>query len=100
MNSQELEHIFKHLASLLAAGKDHEARAYLNEQLPKLPEDIRNDIMFEMFTEAIQEEARDRQAIAKLQEESITAIRSMQETQKEIEEDHHKLNPHHPHKHL
>jgi hypothetical protein len=98
MNSQELETIFKHLASLVASGKEYEARAYLGEQLPKLPEDVRNEIMFEMFVEAVQQEAQGREGIANLQEESITAIRSLQDAKKELEDEHSDLHKRH-HRH-
>lgn len=97
MNSQELENVFKQLASLVAAGKEYEAREFLGEQLPNLPEDVRNDIMFEMFVEAVRDEARDREGIAQLQEQSISAIRSLQETKKELEDDHQDLHKHRHH---
>ena len=87
MNIEELTSLYDNLSALVAQGKEDEAREYLGHNLARLPEDVKNQILGEMFFEAIVDEAQEIKAIANAQEKGISALRALETLKKEIEKE-------------
>ena len=84
MNVDELAALHDNLSDLVSAGKEEEAREYLCSHLPRLPEELKNQILGFMFFEAIVDEAREIEGVAKMQKDGISAIQALQALKKEL----------------
>ncbi|MBI5644596.1 hypothetical protein HY970_00695 [Candidatus Kaiserbacteria bacterium] len=87
LSPQEIGAIYEKANALMVAGKSEDARAYLMEQLPQLPEDLRNKIVVELLNEAVQEELHELQTIDDIQEEGMAAAELLEELKKKKEKE-------------
>lgn len=85
MDEQELQGFKDKLATLIQSGDEAAVRAYIGEELDRLPESMQSELVFELFASTIEEELRGQEAIAKLQEEGLAAAEILQEAKKQLE---------------
>ena len=69
--------IYKRLGELLTGGQADQAREYLVSEIQNLPQPTRDEILFELFIDAVQSEARGKQIIAQIQEKGVTAAEAL-----------------------
>jgi hypothetical protein len=74
MTDTELAAFHEKLSQLRAAGKESDAKALLIAELPNLPEALGAEIMIEMFTDALEQQAEGEASIRGIQEEGIAAV--------------------------
>jgi len=87
MNAGELGAFYGNLSALAVGGKEIEAREYLRHHLSRLPVELKNEILGLMFFEAIVDEANEIEAVSKIQEEGILAIKALEAVKREIEKE-------------
>jgi hypothetical protein len=69
----DIQDLYAKLRQLREAGKEEEARALLTSRISELPEELRAEIMLEMFTDALEGEARGMEALREIQREGLAA---------------------------
>jgi hypothetical protein len=69
----DIRELYARLRELNEAGREGEARALLTGRLSELPEDLRAEIMLEMFADALEGEARGMAALREIQKEGLAA---------------------------
>ena len=84
MTPEEMNTLYSEVNALQAAGSMGEAKALLMKNLSRLPEDIRANIMLEMFTSSLEEEAAGLAFTREIQEEGL---RAAEELEKRAEKD-------------
>ena len=93
MTTEELSAFYDNLAPLIARGEEDEAREYLEHHIQLLPEELKNEILGTMFLKALVDEAKETEAIARIQEEGMTAIKALEVLKKELETEEKGENP-------
>ena len=83
MTQQELEQAYDKLVELKDAGDEQGIKAYLKQQMPRFPEDVRGEILARTYFDALVEEADEIEAIASIQKACLAALEALQ---KELEE--------------
>ena len=78
MEAKEIADVYDRVALLLAAGDEQGAREYLVEQYPKLPEEAQRQIALATFIDAMKSDVAERDAIADIQEEGMTAVEALE----------------------
>ena len=79
--------VYEKYARLLAEGKEDEAGKYIGEQLPNLPEDLRNKIIALMLNQSVIDEARELETIHNIQEAGLAAAEKLEELKKNLQEE-------------
>ncbi len=87
MNKEELAAVHDKLVELAQAGNEQAAEAYLIEQMPRLPEDLRKEIIARAYFESLVDEAEETEAIAAIQERGLAAIEVLENALKELSEE-------------
>lgn len=85
MNPEELQAFRDQLDELTAGGTEAQVRAYIDEQFPRLPEDMQNDIAASLLITSLQDETQESDALAAMQEESLAATEGLEKVKKELE---------------
>lgn len=85
LNAEELAVIHDTLAELAGAGKEAEVRAYLKEQLPRLPENMQKEIMARSYFDALVEEADTIEKISAIQKEGLAVIDVLEKALMELQ---------------
>ena len=70
MNEQELDVFKDRLAKLAEHGTEASVRAYVDEQFPRLPKDMQDDIVMGLFVSGLNEEVVEANAVLKHTEDS------------------------------
>ena len=81
--TSQLQQIWTRYNELLSEGKDDEARTFIMEEFPKLPQDLREQLLGEMLTIAMEDEVEGQAARTELQEEGIDSFKALNETGKQ-----------------
>lgn len=87
MTKEELDTFYDKLADLTSHGTEEDVRAYINDQYPRLPEDVRNEILFNTLLTSVQDEVREGRAVDQLQEEGLAAAEALEQAKAEIEQE-------------
>lgn len=87
MTKEELAVFYQKLAALTETGTEADVRAYIDQQLPRLPEDVRNEVIFSSLFSAIEEEAQEEAAIAEIQDQGLAAADSLEKAREEIQKE-------------
>lgn len=87
MTSDSVAHIYKKLGEYLRAEDEEGAREYLAGELKNMPEEMRDELMFEFFIDGLQKEVAGREIIAQLQEEGVTAAEILLQAREELEKE-------------
>jgi hypothetical protein len=88
MTTEELEHFYRRLSTMATTGADqHAIRAYVDEQFPRLPESVQQEIMMNMFASAIIEEAQEQKVSDDLIDKTIDAIEKYEKLREIVEEE-------------
>ena len=87
MNTDELVAFHDNLSELLVEGREDDAREYVGQHVHRFPEEIRGEIMAEMFLQAIVDEANEIETIADFQKEGALALRDLASLKKKLEAD-------------
>jgi len=82
----ELQRVMTRYTELLEKGSEAEARAFVLEEFPKLPQDVREQVLGEMLTMAIEDKVEEREATKALHEEGIAAFKALDEMEKKAKE--------------
>jgi hypothetical protein len=69
----DIQELYAELRELSEAGREAEARALLAGRLSELPEELRAEIMLDMFADALEGEARGMAALREIQKEGLAA---------------------------
>ena len=93
MTTEELSAFYDNLSRLVAEGDEDEAQEYLEHHIQRLPEELKNEILGTMFLKALVDEAKETEAIARIQEEGMTAIKALEVLKKELETEEKGENP-------
>ncbi|HUO56039.1 MAG TPA: hypothetical protein VMU27_01205, partial [Candidatus Paceibacterota bacterium] len=75
MNTEQLQEVYEHLAALAAENKNEEFREYLSTKLSELPEELQDEIVFGLFTNAVVTRGRELEAVEAIQEEALAAAK-------------------------
>ena len=86
MNTEELTTVYDKLVELAAAGNDEAAQAYLNEQMSRLPEGVRKEIIARAYFDSLAQEAAEIEAIAGIQKQCLAAIEVLERTLAEMKD--------------
>ena len=82
---KNLGKIYEELGEHLRAKDERGAREYLAQELESMPEEVRNEIMFELFVDGLQEEVFAREAMANLKEVVVTTTEALLDAKQEAE---------------
>ena len=74
MNTEELTAVYDKLLELTGAGNGDAAQTYLIERMPRLPEEVRKEIIARAYFDSVVEEVAEIEAIADIQREGLAAI--------------------------
>lgn len=85
MTKEELQSFYDKLAALTEAGDESAVRAYVNEQYPRLPEDVRQEIFFNTMLDTLKEETREEAALLQVQEQGLAAADELMRAKAELE---------------
>jgi len=85
MTQDNFIEIYKRYLELRADGKEAEADAFLQEAVEQLSPEGRAQIMTELATMALEEEVRERDTIADMQEDTIGMYNELEDLKKEME---------------
>ncbi|RJR13125.1 hypothetical protein C4585_02595 [Candidatus Parcubacteria bacterium] len=84
---KELERLYNQYLELEASGDEAGMKAFVKEEMPKLPEELRKKIMMRMFIGAMEDEVDERDTITEIQEKGIEAIEKLDKLEKDLETD-------------
>ena len=87
MTQEELEAFYEKLSSLTENGTEGEVREYVNYHYPRLPENVRQELLFHTLVDAVDKTAREDAAVEQIQEEGLAAIEKLEQLKSEIEKD-------------
>lgn len=85
MDTDEARQILKNALLLAEAGKEDHALNYLKDQLPRLPEELQDEIAAYAFMGAVSEQARQSGVLRRIVEEGLEATRLLEAAKAEIE---------------
>ena len=85
MTTDELAAFHDNLLNMLERDGEEAAKGYLGRHLQRLPEAVRHEILGRIFFEEIVNEAREIEAIAKVQEQGLMAIKALEALKKELQ---------------
>ncbi len=85
-DNKELDTIFATFRDLAAAGKEREAREYLNAEFFRLPKDMQDKLTAFMIVDSLQSEIADAEFKAEIQEEGLAAAEILEKAKKEATE--------------
>ncbi len=87
MTKEELGTFYDKLAELTEHGTEGEVRAYISGHLSRLPENVRNEILFNTLFTAVQTEAEQGSAVAGVLEEGLDMIDALEQAKTKIEQE-------------
>ena len=82
--ADELEQIYLRLNELIAAGKSDEAKEYLTNHMPILPQELQDEILTKLFMQSVIEEAEEIEMMDELQEEAVETGETLLKALKDI----------------
>jgi hypothetical protein len=82
----DIQDLYAKLRELREAGKEEEARTLLTRSLSELPEELRAEIMLEMFADALEGEARGMTALREVQQEGLAAAALLEQQERQKKE--------------
>jgi len=81
---ERVTEVYETYVGLLQKGKEDAAKAYLEENLSKLPEDLRDKIIALMLNQSLIDEARELETIHTIQEAGLEAVEKLEELKKKL----------------
>ncbi len=87
MTKEELAAFYDKLTELTEHGTEESVRAYVNDQYPRLPENVRNEILFNTLLTSAQDELQEGRVIDKIQEEGLAAAEALEQVKVEIQQE-------------
>ena len=87
MTQEELEAFYDKLSALNASGTEGEVREYVSYHYPRLPENVRQELLFHTLVDAVNQTAREDAAIGQIQKEGLAAIEKLEELRREVEKE-------------
>lgn len=87
MTKEELVAFYEKLSALTDSGTEGDVRAYINQEYPRLPEDVRNELLFNTLLTSVKDEAREEASIADIQQKGLAAAESLENTKVQIEKE-------------
>lgn len=73
MNERELKDFKDRLAALATAGDETQVRSFIKDNIQRLPEAMQKELVFNLFYTAVEDELREQEALAQVQEEGLAA---------------------------
>ena len=87
MTKEELGTFYDKLAELTEHGTEADMRAYINDQYPRLPEAVRDEILFSTLLSSVQDELVEGPALSRVRQEGLAAAKQLEELKAEIEKE-------------
>lgn len=81
MTKEELSAFTEKLAEIVEKGTEQELREYVNHYYPRLPEEMRQELLFSTLLTAVKQEV----AVRDVQEKGLAAAKSLEEAKKAIQ---------------
>ena len=85
-DTDTFEGLYNEFLGLVNKGDEAGARNFLIENLQKFPEEVQDKLTFAFFEEALTDEAKKNEGIAKMQKEGLEAISQIDKAKKILEE--------------
>ncbi|MBI2610851.1 hypothetical protein HYW60_02870 [Candidatus Kaiserbacteria bacterium] len=85
MNKEELGAFYDKLAELTEHGTEGDVRTYVDHYYPRLPETVRNEILFGALADAVHDLAREEAAVEQVIEEGLSAAEALQQAKEQIQ---------------
>lgn len=85
MTKEELEAFKEKLFELVDRGGEEDVREYVNYYYERLPEDVRNEILFNTLFTALKDEVRTQEIVLQIQEEGLAVAEKLQELKDKLE---------------
>ena len=87
MNVEELTAVYDKLVELTEAGNEDAAQQFLTDQMSRLPEEVRKEIIARAYFDSLVQEAEEIQDIADIQMRGLAAIEMLEKTIADIEKE-------------
>ena len=87
MKKEELEAFHEKLSELTQAGSEDDLREYIDYYYPRLPENVRQELLFHTLVDAVKQTAREDAAIAQIQEEGLAAAEKLEQAREQIQKE-------------
>lgn len=87
MTQEELTAFYAKLAELVEQSTEQEVREYINHYYPRLPDNVREEILFNTFLDAVDEQRKGEVFIEQIQKEGLEAVDALEELKADIEEE-------------
>ena len=87
MTQEELAAFKKKLTALVERGTEAEVREYVDHYYSRLPEDVRQELLFHTLLGALKEEAQEEAVLTQVQEEGLAAAEALEKAREEAEKD-------------
>jgi hypothetical protein len=87
MNQEEMQVFYSRLSELTKQGSEREVREYINDHYLHLPEEIRDEVLFNLMRSSIDEQSLEDRTIETIQNEGATAVETLEEIKKEVEKE-------------
>jgi len=87
MTQEELTAFYAKLAELVEKSTEKEVREYIHHYYPRLPDNVREEILFNTFLDAVNEQGRGETLIEQVQKEGLEAADELEELKADLEEE-------------
>lgn len=85
MNQEEMAAFYSRLSELTKEGSERDVREYINDHYLHLPEEVRNEVLFNLMRSSIDQQILEDNTIETIQNEGAAAIEALEEIKKEAE---------------
>ena len=74
----EPQQLVKELETLIASGDEAATKRYIVEHFRDFPKETQQDLAVALFEDAMSDELKDRESLAKLKQEAVRAIKAVE----------------------
>ena len=85
MDYDTLLRFYEELSTLAEQGKEAQAQELIGKRFAELPEDMQAELLTRLYFQALEEEGRDADAMAEIQEKGLDALETLQIIKKNLE---------------
>ena len=87
MTKEELDAFYEKLSELAGRGTEDEVREYVDYYYPRLPENVRQELLFHTLVDAVKQTAAEDVVIAQVQEEGLAAVEKLEKMREHIQKE-------------
>ena len=85
MDYDTLQKFYEQLSTLAEQGDEAQAQELLGKRFSELPEDMQAELLTRLYFNALEEQGRDADAVAQLQEKGLAALDALEIMKKNLE---------------